>query len=195
MNERKAGHHGLDHQIAEAHHRLERRMPGTRPSTGIHSTSPATTIATSSSATGRRRRRLGPHQRRGHRADHQDGDHGDGHRRPLEADQDRVHRRRPGQPPDDVVGQPQQEQRGHRQHQDQPLGDQGGERPVGGQVGQRPGQGHHRGATRPGEDADLPPASREWADRRCVAAGGGRPRPGRPRPTGRAQATRWGSHA
>ena len=102
-------------------------MPGTRPSTGIHSTNPAATIApssrprttadvawarTSAGAIEPTRRMVTTAMATGGRA---------------EANQDRVHRRRPGEPPDDVVGQPQQEHRGHRHHQDQPLGDQRGQ--------------------------------------------------------------------
>ena len=140
---------------------------------------------------------------RRHRPDQHDRHRDDGRRRPDAAGAAAASiGAGPGRPCEHVVGQPGQQQRGHRQDQDAPLEHQGRQRPVGGEVAERPphgDEGHAPGRRRTGGSAPAATAS-GWSaaaeqatvqERHADAEG----RPARPTgPDGGARPTADGGH-
>ena len=120
-------HDGLSHEVPEPDHGLQSGDAGDTSEHGEPQDESGTEKAQVEQPSGRRRRRLGPHQGRRHRSDHHDGDDWNGHGRPKEPEEHGIHDPWPGEPLDEVVGEPEDEEGGHRQHQHQTLNDQGGE--------------------------------------------------------------------
>ena len=77
--------HRLGHQVAEPDHRLRSGDAGYAPEHRHPQHQAGHHDDQVEHAPGDRRRRLGPDHHRRHRADHQHGDGGDGHRGPLQA--------------------------------------------------------------------------------------------------------------